>query len=55
MRKNRGIAGDISTTITYDNFVKELTKEARREFIPKVSCFTGINVWDYRLIRGVPR
>ncbi|MFR6542876.1 MAG: hypothetical protein ACLUPL_10045 [Butyricimonas virosa] len=51
LRKNRGIAEEISTTITYDNFVKELTREARREFIGKVSCFTGINVWAYRLIK----
>ena len=48
LRKNRGIAGDISTTITYDNFVKELTKEARREFIGEGQLF----YWYKRL--GLP-
>ena len=48
LRKNRGIAGEISTTITYDNFVKELTKEARREFIGEGQLF----YWYKRL--GLP-
>ena len=48
LRKNRGIAEEISTTITYDNFVKELTREARREFIGEGQLF----YWYKRL--GLP-
>lgn len=48
LRKNRGIAGEISKTITYENFVKELTKEARKEFIGEGQLF----YWYKRL--GLP-
>ena len=48
LRKNRGIAEEISTTITYDNFVKELTREARRELIGEGQLF----YWYKRL--GLP-
>ena len=48
LRTNRGIAGTISRTITYEDFVKELTLEARREFIGEGQLF----YWYKRL--GAP-
>lgn len=51
LRKNRGIGGEISKTITYDSFVKELTKEARREFIGEGQLF----YWYKRLGMSVDK
>jgi len=48
LRKNRGMSGDIGLTIKYEDFVKELTKEARREFLGEGQMF----YWYKRL--GLP-
>lgn len=48
LRKNRGVSGDISPTIKYEDFVQELTREARREFLGEGQMF----YWYKRL--GLP-
>ena len=48
LRLNRGVNSEISETISYEDFVKELTIEARREFIGEGQMF----YWYKRL--GLP-
>ena len=48
LREIRGIDGTISASILEDEFVKELTKEARREFLGEGQMF----YWYKRL--GLP-